>query len=857
MASFAPIRGTRAQIQATPIVDGQFLIETDQGVDNMIYIDEGSTRTIVGGNTISGVLPELYIYSETGSVVTVEDAGGNVIPTSQVGTDHWTCELPDYGVYTITSVLSGETTTQSIDVNDCMIYTIDASHFHVNIVVTYPSGVGASCQISGGGETYSAPALNPPNTSYKFVVHGKNTTYTITTTVDGATKTTTVTSGTTIDQTYEVTMSYGQINLTVEIPPITGDITCTDGITTIIKPASANMVFYVPNTGTWDISGSDGSITYSTSAIVTSLSTPVSAGLNTGLDLASWITAGSTTEYPLNPSSYANFAALEADEAAIRQLMLVHDSVDYLATAPAGDNLMQNVINSDICAKWINLSDYALDTLGANSDIASEMDSADKYGYGEWGIVDATTTPPTWGALGNVPIMTANNAPYGNAIADGEMDSVRAKYKVFDGNSTSYWAVSSTAFPHWIGYESVAPICVRGVSFTPDYDGDASNPQSRIKTYKVQGSNTGDTNDWHDIYSGVAPDVMKVEQKATFSNDDFYLFHRLYVIDRYGTSNPNYCSLYDLQFYGRELSPLVPTMTADDKPKGVASAKSVYNDSASYKAYKAFDGDDSTYWMSSNGEADGAAYVEYRFGEKVKPMMYKVKAGLTGGTASQNSIKIESSDDNFTSDITDLAGTLTFALEATKIGAISGASAKKDFRVRTLASNYVNGASVVHTFQIFGSDYSEKEFATGSMAKWIYDHGVELVSLDQAYQYYSANTGHACDMNSNEIYMLSTQNSSTEYVAGVITANAIDLTSYNNLFVKMFQCNPVRTDGVYPYVYVCTAKSSYNSHTAGQMELSPTPNPQALDISSFSQSEYIAVDCNNGRRASITEIWLE
>ena len=55
MASFAPIRGTRTQLQPanTPIVDGQFLIETDQGNESKIYtdiIDSGTpTRIVVGG----------------------------------------------------------------------------------------------------------------------------------------------------------------------------------------------------------------------------------------------------------------------------------------------------------------------------------------------------------------------------------------------------------------------------------------------------------------------------------------------------------------------------------------------------------------------------------------------------------------------------------------------------------------------------------------------------------------------------------------------------------------------------------------------------------------------------------------
>lgn len=53
MASFAPIRGTRSQIETTPIVDGQFLIETDSeqvGSKERIYLDvNNSSRIIVGG----------------------------------------------------------------------------------------------------------------------------------------------------------------------------------------------------------------------------------------------------------------------------------------------------------------------------------------------------------------------------------------------------------------------------------------------------------------------------------------------------------------------------------------------------------------------------------------------------------------------------------------------------------------------------------------------------------------------------------------------------------------------------------------------------------------------------------------
>ena len=49
MASFAPIRDTRENIENTPIVDGQLLFETNMGASNRIYIDVGSTRVQIGG----------------------------------------------------------------------------------------------------------------------------------------------------------------------------------------------------------------------------------------------------------------------------------------------------------------------------------------------------------------------------------------------------------------------------------------------------------------------------------------------------------------------------------------------------------------------------------------------------------------------------------------------------------------------------------------------------------------------------------------------------------------------------------------------------------------------------------------
>lgn len=53
MASFSPVRGTKTQITNTPIIDGQFLFETDQENESKIYADviENNVlkRIVIGG----------------------------------------------------------------------------------------------------------------------------------------------------------------------------------------------------------------------------------------------------------------------------------------------------------------------------------------------------------------------------------------------------------------------------------------------------------------------------------------------------------------------------------------------------------------------------------------------------------------------------------------------------------------------------------------------------------------------------------------------------------------------------------------------------------------------------------------
>lgn len=102
MASFAPIRGTKAEIENTPLIDGQFLIETDQGNQNKIFVDSSNggtvTRTMAGGGGHQ-ILPTIddpnNIPTESKVVTAVNSAGAtpqtDKIP-SLYGMNKWTNE---------------------------------------------------------------------------------------------------------------------------------------------------------------------------------------------------------------------------------------------------------------------------------------------------------------------------------------------------------------------------------------------------------------------------------------------------------------------------------------------------------------------------------------------------------------------------------------------------------------------------------------------------------------------------------------------------------------------------------------------------------------------------------------------
>lgn len=281
----------------------------------------------------------------------------------------------------------------------------------------------------------------------------------------------------------------------------------------------------------------------------------------------------------------------------------------------ANTEILSKILSNDLCAKWINLRDYAFDKLSSNADIKSIMDEVDKYGYGEW-VCE-----------GQVPVMTSNTAPYGECIADSEY-SVGNAWKAFDNNDTSYWS-SSTSANGWCGYHFIDPVIVKRVMFYPI----RVTGTLRLKNYKIQGSNDGTT--WTDLTDTLVADNEQKKQYVNIDNDTPYSYYRMFIIDSYGQDT---LRLGSLQFYAYQPKGNVPIMTSNTAPYGEAFSGYSRSDQ-----WKIFDEDISTFHNTTGS----TMYAGYKF---VNPI--KVKKARTHFKSDQFSwvtgYKLQASNDGST-----------------------------------------------------------------------------------------------------------------------------------------------------------------------------------------------------------------
>lgn len=687
--------------------------------------------------------------------------------------------------------------------------------------------------------------------------------------------------------------------------------------------------------------------------------------LHGGFRFDQWLSAGRVSE------EFDTLDEILADEKTLRQLFLVHDSVDYIcntfsesATSALTD--ITKIFECDLAAKWINLSDYALDHFYAVSGIKSIMDTADKYGYGEWTLV------------GQVPKMTSNTAPYGEAfVVGGSTSSGHEAYKAFDGDDSTETILSSGTTSRGVGYHFIEQKEVRkvfvylpssssyDVAFKVQYSDDGTNYEDAYtgtytvpnKTYfdvpisgkhsywraMIESSSVGSgvfatlqfyayapkgnvpimTSDTAPYGTIIYSNTRSSSQVRMFDGDDStytetnagtwtygykfvnpvnvrrlsYFARENYAIgttidvkaSNDGTNyttiasfqtttntekqivnidNDNYYLYYiitstngtggagrTLQFYGRELKVSVPVMTSNTAPFGVAFAsRSMPNDeTAYYLPYKAFDKSVAqfNYWCPVNTGNPVGDYVGYKFTRKCCIKML----AITNSEYPNNAIKdfkLQGSNDGFINDVNDIyTGINAQGANATNYFDIDAINEYSAFRIicvtyyGTVGTNNLN----IKELQFYCRDYSEKEFEVGTTRKWLYDHGVELETLD----WVTEGSGVTMTKEDSQIVLHDT---STSY-AGVLFVDSNGITAgYSLLRLRIGD-----KDSFSETAMNIKDSKAITANNLGILSInsSNAPNNFGLDVSNVNTG-YVGLNASSRGytgKVSISEWWLE
>lgn len=444
---------------------------------------------------------------------------------------------------------------------------------------------------------------------------------------------------------------------------------------------------------------------------------------------------------------------------------------------------------------------------------------------------------------GNVPIMTSNTAPYGEAIVSSNVSGSEA-YKAFDNDLTTFAGTASAAGQQntYIGYHFVNPVCVKRFKAYL-YNGAGQNGK-----IICQGSNDGST--WVDLTEEIDLGITssdKVWINSDVDNDDYYLYYRIFTSQSSTTAGRFWYGF--LQFYGREMKVSVPTMTSNTQPWGETSAS---GQDSTYQAWKAFS-KTSRGWYYNYYPVD--AWLKYDFNRSVKIQTVSAKFLIYSGVTFSMTAKIQGSNDNSTWD--DLLVNFVIQQASGNPEFIGDIDTENEYRYYRLYITNSPGLNNTYGFQLnfFGFDYSERDWDTEHPMRYLYDHGVELEEITADGYSRSGTSIVPGTKEDNQLYLQPTGTSNYTYLG---TNISIDLTDFDLIRIEVGNKN-VLSDGNFGNLFAGSNKS--DSNRLAYLTIADNKNMPyllSLSVSSIENVCYIYANAGyNTRAMTITEWWLE
>ena len=220
----------------------------DTSYDNSTSGIEASNVQDALDTVLGATLPRLTVKVAAGSAITITDGTSTITGTANTA-GSFTTNLPRTGTWSVSATLNGESTDGSVNAASLGgNYTIELAYFAATLTVSAKAGtvVTASCN----GTTYSGTAAS---TGKATITIKKAGTYTVTGVYSGVASNSASVSVTTNGGSYTASLSFITLTVTVD----TGStITVKNGSTTLTDTSTGSNTFYLPNTGTWEVTAS-------------------------------------------------------------------------------------------------------------------------------------------------------------------------------------------------------------------------------------------------------------------------------------------------------------------------------------------------------------------------------------------------------------------------------------------------------------------------------------------------------------------------------------------------------------------------------------------------------------------------
>lgn len=306
-------------------------------------------------------------------------------------------------------------------------------------------------------------------------------------------------------------------------------ISCTDGTTTLHEtcPSSSpyEVLFNLPNIGTWTISGVISGQTISTQVTVTELEAiladiPEGATVTPTDDIQIWLHCANIWD-----KNYTTISQVLSDTTTLLALISDTNAVDYMARSTTWAT---SVCANSTAMGYIGNNDYCANKLLANS---------------TWrgAICNSTYFESVLNV--KVPTMTSNTTPSGVVSASSNNASSSYDYQLFDGNTSTAWqSAVNTGNNSWIQYKFASAVKI--------YKFGVMGYSNAATSYigKVQGSNDG--NSWTDLTSDFTASNTSISYDL-ISNIGSYKYYRLQTIQCNWTQERPRVLMSFAQFYGR------------------------------------------------------------------------------------------------------------------------------------------------------------------------------------------------------------------------------------------------------------------------------------------------------------------